>query len=135
MFNKRITCFINNLYNELRHSAFLYFFFIKLNLQKKVLFSRTDFLPWEFLLIKKLEIQKTKTTFIICISFKSCMVGGLCFFKFQFFLLPKVLKEGNLFTKKGSYYCKFGFRTEVFRSFFGRIENKIICFWKYLTFN
>ena len=38
---------------------------IKPNLQKKVLFSPTDFLPWEILLIKKLEIEKTKTTFVI----------------------------------------------------------------------
>ena len=30
-------------------------------------FSRTDYLPWEFLLIKKLEIEKTKTAFIISV--------------------------------------------------------------------
>ena len=32
-----------------------------------ILFSRTDFLPWEFLLTKKLEIEKTKTTLIISV--------------------------------------------------------------------
>ena len=30
-------------------------------------FYGTDFLPWEFLLIQKLEIEKTKTTFIISV--------------------------------------------------------------------
>ena len=28
-----------------------------------VFYSAVNFLPWEFLLIKKLEIEKTKTTF------------------------------------------------------------------------
>ena len=47
---------------------FLYYFFptgrswIKLNYRKKVFFFALNFLPWEFLLIKKLEIEKTKTT-------------------------------------------------------------------------
>ena len=44
-----------------------------------------NFLPWEFLLVKMLEIKKTKTTFIICISFKSCILGGLSFFEIQLF--------------------------------------------------
>jgi hypothetical protein len=30
--------------------------------REKVLFSRTDFLPWEILLIKKLDFEKTKPT-------------------------------------------------------------------------
>ena len=30
-------------------------------------FHEHIFLPWEFLLIKKLEIEKTKTTFIISV--------------------------------------------------------------------
>ena len=37
-----------------------WFMILKLNLQKKVLFLQTDFLPWELLLIKKLEFEKTK---------------------------------------------------------------------------
>ena len=32
----------------------------KANVREKVHFSRTDFLPWEILLIKKLDFEKTK---------------------------------------------------------------------------
>ena len=35
---------------------------IKLNYRKKVFFFTLNFLPWEFLLIKKLDFEKTKTT-------------------------------------------------------------------------
>ena len=35
---------------------------IKLNYHKKVLYFALNFLPWEFLLIKKLDFEKTKTT-------------------------------------------------------------------------
>ena len=35
--------------------------------EEGIFFLQTDFLPWEFLLIKKLEIEKTKTTFIISV--------------------------------------------------------------------
>ena len=34
-------------------------------------------------MVKKLEIEKTKTTFI---SFKSCILGGLSFADFQLFI-------------------------------------------------
>ena len=34
---------------------------------RKILFSQTDFLPWEILSIKKLEIDKTKPTFVISV--------------------------------------------------------------------
>ena len=40
----------------------LMFTYVKANVRKKVLFSRTDFLPWEILFIKKLELEKTKPT-------------------------------------------------------------------------
>ena len=33
--------------------------------------------------------------------------SGLSFFDFQ---LTKILREGNLFVKKSTYYCKFGFK-------------------------
>ena len=33
-------------------------FSLKANVRKKVLFSRTDFLPWEILLINKLDFEK-----------------------------------------------------------------------------
>ena len=36
--------------------------YLKANVREKVLFSRTDFLPWEILLIKKLDFEKTKPT-------------------------------------------------------------------------
>ena len=35
--------------------------------EESTFFLRTDFLPWEFLFIKKLEIEKTKTTFTISV--------------------------------------------------------------------
>ena len=35
---------------------------IKANVREKVLFSQTDFLPWEILLIKKLDFEETKPT-------------------------------------------------------------------------
>ena len=47
----------NNLVDE-----FLGHFHLKANVREKVLFSRTDFLPWEILLIKKLDFEKTKPT-------------------------------------------------------------------------
>ena len=34
---------------------------------------------------KSWKIEKTTTTFIICISFKSCILGGLSFFEIQLF--------------------------------------------------
>ena len=41
--------------------------FDKAELPKVGIFFALNFLPWEFLLIKKLEIEKTKTTFIISV--------------------------------------------------------------------
>ena len=35
---------------------------VKENVREKVLVSRTDFLPWEILLIKNLDFKKTKST-------------------------------------------------------------------------
>ena len=35
---------------------------VKANVREKVLFSRTDFLPWEILLVKMLDFEKTKPT-------------------------------------------------------------------------
>ena len=39
----------------------------KAELQQVGIFFAINFLPWDFLLIKKLEIKKTKTTFIISV--------------------------------------------------------------------
>jgi hypothetical protein len=39
----------------------------KVELPLEGIFFALDFLPWEFLLVKKLEIQKTKTSFIISV--------------------------------------------------------------------
>ena len=39
----------------------------KADLPLEGIFFALNFLPWEFLLIKKLEIEKTKTTFIISV--------------------------------------------------------------------
>ena len=40
---------------------------LKANNAEKVFFSTNRFLPWEILLVKKLEIEKTKPTFIISV--------------------------------------------------------------------
>ena len=45
----------------------------------------TQFPSLEIFVSKKVGNQKTKTTFIIHISFKSCIFSGLCFFDFQLF--------------------------------------------------
>ena len=56
---------------------------LKLNYCKKVFLFALNFFPWEFLLMKKLEIQKTKTTQFT--TFKTDMYNkrGLSFIKFQ----------------------------------------------------
>ena len=80
---------------------------LKLNLQKKVLFSQTDFLPWEFLLIKKLEIQKTNTTFIISVL-KVVYYLGLVSSNSNFFINKNSQGRYSVL-KKSTYSCKFGF--------------------------
>ena len=41
--------------------------FLKANNAEKVFFSANRFLPWEILLVKKMEIEKTKTTFVVSV--------------------------------------------------------------------
>ena len=55
----------------------------------------TQFPSLGILLVKKLEIEKSKTTFVICISFKSCLLVVPCFFLFPTFLFIKISREGN----------------------------------------
>ena len=43
------------------------------------------FLRWEILIIKKLEIEKTKTTFIISVLKDVYYLGGLSVFEIQLF--------------------------------------------------
>jgi hypothetical protein len=65
-----LECFYVVLINKkqlLKQSEDFFSPLLKLNYRKKVLFFALNFLPWEFLLIKKLEIQKTKATFIISV--------------------------------------------------------------------
>ena len=68
-------------------------FVTKAELPLEGIFFALNFLPWEYLLVKKLEIEKTKTNFII--SFKSCIQGGLSFFDLPTFLLIKIPREEN----------------------------------------
>ena len=65
------------------------------------------FLPWEFLLIKKLEIEKTKTTFVI--SVLKVVYLWLWFFRYQTFLLTKFPREGKCVREKSTYLCEFSF--------------------------
>jgi hypothetical protein len=41
---------------------FIIYVHLKLNYSKKVFYFTLNFLPWEFLLIKKLDFEKTKFT-------------------------------------------------------------------------
>ena len=88
---------------------------IKPNLicSSRYFFSQTDFLPREFLLVKKLEIDKTKTTFIISVLKVEYQPGVLIFFKFQLFLLIKVLREWKSVREKSTFFCKFSFMSET----------------------
>ena len=58
--------------------------------------TELNFLPREFLLVKKLEIEKTKNTFVI-LDLKSCIIGGV---SFPAFLLIKIPRDGNRAKKK-----------------------------------
>ena len=64
------------------------------------IFFALNFLPCELLLIKKLEIKKSKTTFVICISFKSCLLVGPCFFFISNFSIHKNFQGRKLSAKK-----------------------------------
>ena len=57
-------------------------------------FHEHDFLPWEFLLVKKLEIEKTKTTFIILLL-KVVYKVGLVFSNSNF-LINKIYQANKL---------------------------------------
>ena len=79
---------------------------IKLNYRKKVFYFALNFLPWEFLLIKKLDFEKTKTT-------------EYATFKTDIIKVVLVFSISNFYTNKNSqgrklsvvYLQKFSFRT------------------------
>ena len=66
------------------------------------------FLPWEFLVIKKLELEKISPPNIQLLNIKS----GLSFSDFQLFLLTKISREGKCVRKKSTYWREFGFSKE-----------------------
>ena len=73
---------------------------LKLNLQKKVLFSRTDFLPWELLVIKKSEFEKTKPT---CnTTFKTDVIKVVFVFSISNFFINKN-SQGRKFVHEKNY--------------------------------
>ena len=58
---------------------------LKLNYRKKVFYFALNFLPWEFLLIKKLDFEKTKPTWYS--TFKTDITKvGLVFSISNFFI-------------------------------------------------
>ena len=75
-------CTQKTLMGKLDHSRVDAKHMLKLNYFKNVLYFALNFLPREFLLVKKWEIEKTKTSF----SFKSCTLGGLSFFQNNVFI-------------------------------------------------
>ena len=64
-------------------------------MREKVFFSRTDFLPWEILCIKKLDSEKTKPTQYS--TFKTDITKVGLVFSISNFFIDKKLREGNLF--------------------------------------
>ena len=75
-------------------------------------FSQTDFLPWEFLLIKKLEIEKTKPTFVISVLKVQYLVGFV-FSKSNFFI-NKISQGRKSVREKSTFSCKFSFNMHTF---------------------
>ena len=82
--------------------------------------NHTQFPSLGIFVSKRLEIEKIKTTFIMI--FKSCIQGGLNFFKFQLFLLTKVLREEILFAANSALVC-FQLSLWANRADLGRSEN------------
>ena len=60
---------------------------LKLNYRKKVFYFTLNFLPWEFLLIKKLDFEKTKTT--LHTTFKTDIIKVVLVFSISNFFTNK----------------------------------------------
>ena len=72
-------------------------------LLKGILFS-LNFLPWEFLLMKKLEIKKTETTELI--TFKTDIIKvGLVFSISNFFTNKNAPKKKSIYRKRPTWLC------------------------------
>ena len=59
--------------------------FTKAELPLEGIFFALNFLPWEFLLLKKLEIEKTKTNLYTTFKTDTYNKSGFSFFDFQLF--------------------------------------------------
>ena len=57
----------------------------KAELTLEGIFFALNFLPWKFLLVKKMEIEKTKTTKYTTFKTETYNKSGLSFFDFQLF--------------------------------------------------
>ena len=79
----------------------------KAELPLEGIFFTLNFLPWEFLLVEKLEIEKTKTTFIISVL-KVVYLVVLVFSIFNFFI-NKNSKGRKLSVKKNTFRRYFSF--------------------------
>ena len=66
---------------------------LKLNYRKTVFYFALNFLPWEFLLIKKLDFKKTNTTQYT--TFKTDIIKVVLVFLASTFLQKKIPREGN----------------------------------------
>ena len=76
-------------------------------MREKVLFSPTDFLPWEILLIKKLDFEETNPTLVF--NFKTDITKvGLVFSISNFFI--KNISEKEICSRFSSSYLVFAFR-------------------------
>ena len=74
---------------------------IKAELPLEGIFFALNFLPWEFLLVKKLEIEKIKTTFMISVLKVVYLV--VLVFSISNILLIKIPREENRVRKKNTF--------------------------------
>ena len=91
------------LHNGLKSFCEIAFEFVWSWMTESRYFNALNFLPSEFLLIKKLEIKKTNTTF------KTDIIKGVLVFWFPTFFISKNYQGRKSVREKSTYYCKFGF--------------------------
>ena len=83
----------------------------KAELQQVGIFFALNFLPWDFLLIKKLEIEKTKTTQYTTFKTDIIKVGSV--FSISNPFINKTYQANNWSAKKNTFLSAFGFTVVI----------------------
>ena len=80
---------------------------LELNYRKQVFYLALKFLPWEFLFVKKLDFEKTKTTQYT--TFKTDIIKVILVFRFPTFLLTKIrdFRESDHAFKTSANFSRF----------------------------